>query len=97
MNKIKKFLRRKKDEKLKPVTIASSLFFYGWNRWSKQECDLVFGYLSDHIWAKWMSHYNNLNGPSGAFERLYRDLDDGNRQKLVERALVCYKGSEELI
>lgn len=79
----------RKDKKMTPATIVISLFFYGWNRWCKEECKLIFGHLSDHIWSKWMHHHHDLNGPLGAFEGLYRDLDDGNRHLLVERALEC--------
>lgn len=31
--------------------IVSSFFYYMWNRWSKTECETVFGSMSGHFWA----------------------------------------------
>ena len=31
--------------------IVSSFMFYMWNRWSRQECDIVFGVMSGHLWS----------------------------------------------
>lgn len=93
---IEKIINRyhqKKRHKQPPLTIVNSLFFYGWNRWSKDECELIFGYQSEHIWSKWIQNCRRLGGPAGAFELLYRDLSDNNRCQLIERALHCYRGN----
>lgn len=70
--------------------IVSSFFFYMWNSWDKEECNLVFGCQTEHFWSKWCSYA----GPSatGAAERFYSALSDNYRRKLVERACTVYDG-----
>lgn len=97
IKKVTDQFHRKKRHNQPPLIIVNSLFFYGWNRWCKEECDLIFGYQSAHIWSKWMKNYHKLNGPAGAFELLYCDLSDNNRRQLIERALHCYQGNIEQI
>ena len=61
--------------------IVSSYFYYMWNRWSKVECETVFGNMAGHFWAKWCG----LSSPSlsGAAERFYAEL--GNNAQLAKR------------
>lgn len=70
--------------------IVSSYFYYMWNRWSKEECDTVFGNMAGHFWEKWC-HLSN-SSPSGAAERLYAELGNDARRKIVERACKLYNG-----
>lgn len=70
--------------------IVSSYFYYMWNRWSKAECETVFGNMAGHFWGKWCSLSNN--SPSGAAERLYAELSNDARRKIVERACELYDG-----
>ena len=71
-----------------PVNIVSSFFYYMWNRWCEEECKLVFGWNYKHFWGKWCYHQKKFS--SGAAECFYAELDMGNQQRLVERALQCY-------
>ena len=70
--------------------IVSSYFYYMWNRWSKEECATVFGNMAGHFWEKWC-HLSN-SSPSGAAERLYAELGNDARHKIVERACELYDG-----
>ena len=77
---------------------VSSFFYYMWNRWSEDECKIVFadscgGYK--HYWNKWC-YYCEEYGVRSAVDCLYGDLDTGNRDKLVARALECYDGMKEI-
>lgn len=77
---------------------VSSFFYYMWNKWCEDECKIVFadscgGYK--HYWNKWV-HFCNEYGVRSAVDCLYGDLDTGNRDKLVARALECYDGMREL-
>lgn len=77
---------------------VSSFFYYMWNKWSEDECKIVFadscgGYK--HYWNKWV-HYCNEYGVRSAVDCLYGDLDTGNRDKLVARAIECYDGMREI-
>ena len=67
-----------------------------WNRWSEEECKVVF--KDDHyphFWNKWCEAYDTMKGPRGAAELFYMMLSYTNRNKLVARALECYDGMTE--
>ena len=72
----------------------SSFFFYMWNAWSKQECDLVFGNMSEHFWNKWCQACNP--DVFGAAERFYKELSENNRDLLVNRAVTIYNGFHKI-
>lgn len=72
--------------------IVSSYFYYMWNRWSKAECETVFGSMIGHFWEKWCDLSND--SLSGAAERFYAALDNNARQKIVERACELYDGAK---
>lgn len=74
--------------------IVSSFMFYMWNRWSRQECDIVFGAMSGHLWGKWLGCAQETT--CGAAENFYAVLSDENREKLVQRACLCYDGRRNL-
>jgi hypothetical protein len=71
--------------------IVSSFFYYMWNAWYKDECQKTFGWEWEHFWNKWI--YHTKETAKGAAEKLYADLDTGNRIKLVKRACEVYDGS----
>lgn len=76
----------------------TSFFYYMWNSWCEQEARIVFsdscgGYK--HYWNKWC-YYVEEYGVRSAVDMLYGDLDKGNRDKLVARALQCYDGMKNL-
>lgn len=75
---------------------VTSFFFYMWNAWGEDECKLVFkdscgGYK--HYWNKWC-YYCKEYGHRAAVDCLFADLDGGNRDKLVARALQCFDGNK---
>lgn len=77
---------------------VSSFFYYMWNKWSEDECKIVFadscgGYK--HYWNKWV-YFCNEYGVRAAVDMLYGELDEGNRNKLVARAIKCYDGMREI-
>jgi hypothetical protein len=72
--------------------IVSSYFYYMWNRWSKTECETVFGSMAGHFWEKWCGLSNPT--PSGAAERLYAELGNEARRKIVKRACELYNGQQ---
>ena len=72
--------------------IVSSYFYYMWNRWSKKECQTIFGCMSAHFWEKWCDLSND--SLSGAAERFYAALDNNARRKIVGRACELYNGSK---
>jgi len=75
--------------------IVTSYFFYMFCRWCREECVKVFpGYMTDHMWSKWVRC--TTPSSSGAAERFYADLDEGNREKIVARACELYSGSSEI-
>lgn len=74
-------------------TIVSSLFFYMWNGWCKEECETVFGYEFQHFWEKWCGICRVYKVYS-ATEKFYADLTQHNRVKLVNRACEVYDGSK---
>ena len=69
---------------------VSSFFYYMWNAWSKEECEIVFGGMCKHFWEKWNSLAND--SIFGAAERFYAALPENNRKLLVERAVSIYDG-----
>ena len=76
----------------KEMNIVSSYFYYMWNAWSKQECEIVFA-QSDwkHFWNKWEESCNRW-GVFGAAERLWAELSDTYRELLIKRACELYDG-----
>lgn len=70
--------------------IVSSFFYYMWNRWSKAECETVFGSMAGHFWAKWCGLSSTTL--SGAAERFYAELGNNARDKIMERACALYDG-----
>ena len=72
--------------------IVSSFFYYMWNRWSKAECETVFGGMAGHFWAKWCGLSSTTL--SGAAERFYAELGNNARDKIVERACELYDGQK---
>jgi len=71
--------------------IVSSFFFYMWNSWGKDECEIVYGWECEHFWSKWAFNANET--ARGAAEKFYKDLSTNNRLKLVKRACELYNGS----
>ena len=72
--------------------IVSSYFYYMWNYFgSKEECAIVFSYMSDHFWSKWCAIFKENS--HGAAERFYAELSTDNRKKLVDRACEVYNGA----
>lgn len=80
-----------------------SFMIYMWNRWSKSECAIVFNgednsrdeswlfSMGEHIWNKWVDFCESY-GTMGSAERLVAELDEGNLNKLIERACSLYCG-----
>ena len=68
-----------------------SFHIYMWNKWSKEECETVFGDLADHIWDKWVDYCSETNSTT-APALLVRDLDEDNLDKLINRACELYDG-----
>lgn len=79
-----------KNMKRTNENIVSSFFYYMWNRWSKTECETVFGGMAGHFWAKWCGLSSTTL--SGAAERFYAELGNNARDKIVERACELYDG-----
>lgn len=74
--------------------IVTSYFYYMWNAFSQTESDQIFGYLSQHMTDKWNSICKRHSVYSAA-ERLYADLTQDNRLKLVTRACLQYNGNSK--
>lgn len=72
--------------------IVSSFFFYMWNGWCLDECKIVFGQEFQHFWDKWCEKCKIYNVYC-ASEKLYADLTEHNRLKLVTRACELYDGN----
>lgn len=84
-----------RDNGPKPNDVTS-FFYYMWNRWSEEECKVVFkDDYYPHFWNKWCEAYDTMKGPRGAAELFYMMLSDTNRDKLVARALELYDGMTE--
>ena len=72
---------------------VTSFFYYMWNKWSEEECKVVFkDDYYPHFWNKWCEAYDTMHGPCGAAELFYMMLSETNRDKLVKRALEYYDG-----
>jgi len=69
---------------------VSSFFYYMWNAWSKEECEIVFGGMHKHFWEKWSSLAGK--GIFGAAERFFAELSEKYQSQLVERAVMLYDG-----
>ena len=69
---------------------VSSFFYYMWNAWSKEECEIVFGNMYRHFWDKWSSLSDK--GIFGAAERFFSELSEKYQKLLVERAVALYDG-----
>ncbi len=98
LNEFEKVLRHEREELNvrdngpKPNDVTS-FFFYMWNKWSEEECKVVFkDDYYPHFWSKWCEAYDTMKGARGAAELFYMMLSDTNRDKLVARALECYDG-----
>ena len=79
----------------KTTNQATSLFFYMWNCWSKEECQKAFADGDyNHFWNKWCG-LSEQYGRFGAVEHFYAELTNDNRDKLVKRACEMYDGSRE--
>lgn len=74
--------------------IVSSFFYYMWCRWSREECDTVFGGMSEHFWSKWCRFADKT--VHGAAECFYAELGDDSRRKLIARACQLYNGKQDL-
>ena len=75
---------------------VTSFFYYMWNAWSEEECEIAFKDGDyNHFWNKWCEAYDTMHGPRGAAELFYMMLSDTNRDKLVARALELYDGMTE--
>ena len=76
---------------------VTSFFFYMWNKWRREECEVVYGKgcLSSHFWNKWV-YICKQYGTYGATERFYAELSENNRALLVARAIECYDGMREI-
>ena len=70
---------------------VSSFFYYMWNKWDINECDIAFGADAAHLWSKYCQYYS-VYGAHGAISMLYANLSEYNRDRLVERACECYEG-----
>lgn len=75
-----------------------SFFIYMWNKWSFDECMIVFNGNSDnefdiahHIWNKYFSFVEDY-GSHGAISRFVAELDESNLNKIISRACSLYCG-----
>lgn len=74
----------------------TSFMFYMWNAWCEKECQEAFKDGDwKHFWSKWCYWCNKIGSAWGATERFYSDLSDGNRNRLVRRALAVYDGRHD--
>lgn len=81
---------------MKTKNDVSSFFYYMWNKWSKEECEIAFaGHDWMHFWNKWCTAYDLMQGPRGAAELFYMGLSETYRDILVKRATECYDGMTE--
>lgn len=70
----------------------ASFFYYMWNAWSEQECEIAFARSScgwRHLWNKWCQ-YSSQHGTFGAVEEFFANLSDTHQDLLVERAIEVY-------
>lgn len=76
----------------------ASFFYYMWNTWNKQECQIVFAQSNcgwQHIWNKWCSYCHN-HIQYGATEEFFANLSDVNQDLLVKRALELYNRKRKI-
>jgi hypothetical protein len=78
-----------------PVNIVTCYFHYMWCRWDEEECQRVFHWNWEHFWSKWCSCCNPSS--SGAAERFFSALGQGNDKLLVDRACECYDRDHRII
>ena len=72
---------------------------YMWNTWNEAECGIVFNEpgqewqysLGEHIWNKWEDYCNEV-GPTAAPSMMVMALDEGNLNKIIQRACHNYNG-----
>ena len=70
-----------------------------WNKWNKEEAASVFNNpgqdweysLGEHIWNKWLDYCGNV-GATAAPSMMVMSLDEGNLNKLIQRACTLYNG-----
>lgn len=77
---------------------VTSFFFYMWNKWSKEECEIAFqksNCMWQHFWQKYVAFWNEY-GSDGAIAKFYAELSDENRDLLVKRATELYDRRHEL-
>lgn len=74
--------------------IVLSFFVYMFNKWSLDECMSVFDgdidntyCLAWHLWNKWETYHGDVSTFVGC-------LDEGNLERLVQRACSLYDGRE---
>lgn len=75
---------------------VSSFFYYMWNKWSKEECQVVFKSLGwEHFWDKWVAACDAKGGALGASEIFFANIDNSSRILLIKRACLLYDGGCE--
>ena len=72
-----------------------SFHMYMWNKWSKKECETVFGDLADHIWDKWV-RYCAKTDSIVAPALMVMNVDEHNLDKLINRACEVYEGRKNI-
>ena len=85
-------METRKTEKTQETNDVSSFFYYMWNRWSKEECEIAFRNSNcnwQHFWEKWCGICER-HGVWGAAERFFAELSESNKDLLVQRAVSCY-------
>ena len=76
-----------------------SFHIYMWNKWNQAEAAAVFNQpgqewqysLGEHLWNKWLDRCNQV-GATAAVSIMVMDLDEGNLNKLIQRACKFYNG-----
>ena len=78
---------------------VTSFFYFMWNMWSEEICAEVFAEADcgwKHLWSKW-NQANVRNGNVfGATEVFFAELDNSNRDLLVQYALTKYDGNRRI-
>ena len=72
---------------------VTSFMYFMWNMWSQEECEICFAEAMcghKHIWEKWISACRRMDGPNGATEVFYAELDTTNQDILVAYATSKY-------
>lgn len=81
------------DKQQEFMNDVTSFFFYMWNAWSIEECEVAFQHSNcnwQHFWNKWCGYCEQYG--SRAIEPFYAELSDSNRDLLVKRAVELYNG-----